>query len=154
MWVEFSLGLLVEIGVLVILIVCCPLSPSLVGRVSWWCAPLSEQREAERRSQALLRELLSEQQYHQVFTYGYLEVTSPSREDRVYRIPRRGGLVTVYEYGSVIMRLCLQSKEPLPKADVVVMHKLLIEANEQEYLQKANHVPALQTPAVGLGISC
>lgn len=49
-----------------------------------------------------------------------------------------GGLVTVYEHGSAIMRLCLQSQEPLPKADVVIMHKLLIEANEQEYLQKAN----------------
>ena len=29
--------------------------------------------------------------------------------------------------------------EPLPDGDVVVMHKLMIEANEQEYLQKANH---------------
>src|SRR5258708_3052580 len=28
--------------------------------------------------------------------------------------------------------------EPFPDGDVVVMHKLMIEANEEEYLQKAN----------------
>ena len=50
-------------------------------------------------------------------------------------------MVTVYEHGRAIMRLCLQSTEPLPRADVVVMHKLLIEANEQEYLHKANQLP-------------
>ncbi len=32
-----------------------------------------------------------------------------------------------------------RESEPLPDGDVVVMHKLMIEANEEEYLQKANH---------------
>lgn len=123
MWVEFVLGLLVTIGVLVVLIVGCRLQPSPLGRGSWWGARLSERREAEGRSQALLRELLSEQQYHQLLTSGYLEVPSSSREDRVYRIPSTVGMVTVYEHGRAIMRLCLQSTEPLPRADVVVMHK-------------------------------
>lgn len=141
MWVLFGLGLLVAIGFLVVLIVSCRQSPSPAGRMWRWCAPLSDGRSAESRSQALLREVLNETQYHQVLTCGYLEVTSPSLEDRVYRIPSTGGLVTVYEHGSVIMGLCLQPTQPLPKADVVVMHKLLIEASEQDYLQKANHFP-------------
>jgi hypothetical protein len=36
------------------------------------------------------------------------------------------------------MRLCLQPVECLPDADVVALHKLMIEANEENYLQKAN----------------
>jgi hypothetical protein len=36
------------------------------------------------------------------------------------------------------MRLCLQPLECLPDADRVVLHKLMIEANEETYLQKAN----------------
>jgi hypothetical protein len=36
------------------------------------------------------------------------------------------------------MRLCLQPVEYLPDADIVVLHKLMIEANEEAYLAKAN----------------
>ena len=141
MWVVFGLGLLVAIGFLAFLIVSCRQSPAWARRVSWWCAPQRDAHVAKRRAQALLRELLSETQYHQVHTSGYLEVPSPSLEGRVYRIPSMGGLVSVYEHGSVIMGLCLQPTQPLPKEDVVLMHKLLIEASEQEYLQKANRLP-------------
>jgi hypothetical protein len=42
------------------------------------------------------------------------------------------------ENGKAIMRLCLQPVDGLPDADVVVLHKLMIEANEETYLQKAN----------------
>ena len=86
-----------------------------------------------------------------MFTSGYLEVTSPSRANRVYRIPSTVGMVTVYEHGRAIMRLCLQPTEPLPRADIVVMDKLLIEANEQEYLHKANQLPVqIRTEMGGL----
>jgi hypothetical protein len=140
MWVVFGFGLFVALGFLILLIVSCCLSPSSAGRMSRWYAPLSDDHSAEGRAHALLHEVLGEAQYQQVLTCGYLDVTSPSLEDRVYRIPSTGGLVTVYEHGRAIMRLCLQPTQPLPKADVVVMHKLLIEANEQEYLQKANQL--------------
>src|SRR6266700_2841188 len=93
----------------------------------------------ESRAKALLREMLTENQYQQLIKFGYLEVPSPSIDYRVYRIPGSGGLVKVFERGSAVMELCLQPAEPLPDGDVVVMHKLMIEANEQEYLQKANH---------------
>ncbi len=81
----------------------------------------------------------SDNQYQQLIKSGYLEVASPNFDSRIYRIPGSGGLVKVFERGNAIMELCLQPAEPLPDGDVVVMHKLMIEANEQEYLQKANH---------------
>ena len=99
----------------------------------------SDHLSAESRAKVLLREMLSENQYQQLLKFGYLEVASPSIDSRVYRIPGAGGLVKVYERGCAVMELCLQPAEPLPDGDVVVMHKLMIEANEQEYLQKANH---------------
>ncbi len=98
-----------------------------------------EHYTAESRAKVLLREMLSENQYQQLMRSGYLEVPSPTYDHRVYRIPGSGGLVKVYERGTPLMELCLQPAEPLPDGDVVVMHKLMIEANEQEYLQKANH---------------
>jgi len=36
------------------------------------------------------------------------------------------------------MQLCVQPVERLPDADIVILHKLMIEANEESYLQKAN----------------
>lgn len=48
------------------------------------------------------------------------------------------GIVQVIENGRAIMRLCLQPVECLPDADIVVLHKLMIEGNEEAYLQKAN----------------
>jgi len=140
MWVVV-LGLLIAIGFLAFLIASCRQSPAWARRVRWWGAPPSDAHLAERRAQALLRALLSKTQYCQVHTAGYLEVPSPTLEGRVYRIPSMGGLVSVYEHGSVIMGLCLQPTQPLPKEDVVIMHKLLIEASEQEYLQKAHRLP-------------
>jgi hypothetical protein len=34
--------------------------------------------------------------------------------------------------------LCLQPIDEIPEADIVVIHKLMIEADEETYLQKAN----------------
>ena len=62
----------------------------------------------------------------------------PTEPRRVYRVPRSKGYVQVIENGRAIMRLCLQPVECLPDADIVVLHKLMIEGNEEVYLQKAN----------------
>ncbi len=37
-----------------------------------------------------------------------------------------------------IMPLCVQPVEGIPRADVVLTHKLMIEGNEQEYLRGAD----------------
>ncbi len=93
---------------------------------------------AERRAVDLLRDLLTPEQERQLLWRGYLEIPSPTEPRRVYRVPRVNGYVQVVENGRAIMRLCLQPVESLPDADVVVLHKLMIEANEEMYLQKAN----------------
>lgn len=94
---------------------------------------------AERRAAHLLRDVLTPEQCRQLLWYGYLEVPSPSSTCRVYRVPRaRDGFVQVIENGKAVMRLCLRPVERLPDADVIVLHKLMIEANEEYYLQKAN----------------
>jgi hypothetical protein len=93
---------------------------------------------SERRATSLLRDILTPEQFHQLLWHGYLEIPSPTEPQRVYRVPRTKGYVQVIENGRAIMRLCLQPVECLPDADVVVLHKLMIEANEEHYLQKAN----------------
>lgn len=93
---------------------------------------------AERRAGNLLRDMLTDEQCRQLAWRGYLEVPSPSTSQRVYRVPRTRGYVQVLEHGRAVMRLCVQPIECLPDADVVVLHKLMIEANEEFYLQKAN----------------
>src|SRR5579883_2154050 len=64
--------------------------------------------------------------------------TQPHRTSTCISCPRAKGYVQVIENGHAVMRLCLQPVECLPDADVVALHKLMIEANEETYLQKAN----------------
>jgi len=133
------LSLFLGIWLLFLLLAIYYLSQSPEGGIGRTRESRNEQLSAEGRAKALLREMLSDSQYQQLLKFGYLEVSSPSIDNRVYRIPSAGGLVKVYERGCAVMELCLQPAEPLPDSDVVVMHKLMIEGNEQEYLQKANH---------------
>lgn len=93
------------------------------------------------RAERLLRSLLDEHEYRQLMKRGYLDVASPSDAHRFYRIPLFIGRVRVYERGRAVLDLCVQPVEPLPSADVVAMHKLMIQGNEQEYLACANHFP-------------
>jgi hypothetical protein len=134
-----SLVLLVGIWLLFLLLAVYYLSQNSLPRLSRWRDSVSEHLSAEGRARMLLREMLSDGEYQQLTKFGYLEVASPTHEQRVYRIPSAGGLVRVYERGTAIMELCLQPAEALPDGDVVVLHKLMIQGNEQEYLAKANH---------------
>jgi len=134
-----TLSLFLGIWLLFLLLAIYYLSQAPDGRFGRFRESMSEHLSAESRAKVLLREMLSENQYQQLIKFGYLEVSSPSIDNRIYRIPGSGGLVKVYEKGCAVMELCLQPAEPLPDGDVVVMHKLMIEANEEEYLQKANH---------------
>jgi len=107
---------------------------------------------AERRAANLMRDVLTPEQCHQLLWCGYLEVPSPGFAGRVYRVPRtRGGFVQVMEDGKAVMRLCVQPVERLPDADVIILHKLMIEANEEYYLQKANKYLCVEPPAPVFG---
>jgi hypothetical protein len=103
-------------------------------RRAWWPVP------AERCAEGLLRELLTDAEYRHLCSRGYLDVVSPARPGRVYRVPRGPGLVLVLDGGRVTERLCVQPAESsLPEADVVLLHKLLIQSDEEGYLHTANH---------------
>ena len=95
-------------------------------------------REAEARAAALLEDLLTEDEHRQLERDGYLGVPSPSRPGRTYQVPRHGGRVRVYEGDAPVMALCVEPVEWLPDGDVVLLHKLMIEGNEAEYLRVAN----------------
>ena len=94
--------------------------------------------EANRRANELLRSVLTREQYRQLMRQGYLDIPSPRDPECIYRVPRSQGLVGVIEHGRRKANLCLQPLEMVPDADIVVMHKLMIEADEETYLQTAN----------------
>ncbi len=93
---------------------------------------------AEQRAKALLDELLTEAERGQLAKTGRLTVHSAEAPSREYLVPRWGGFVDVHEAGTLACRLCVQPTDWLPSADVVLMHKLLIEGDEQGYLRQAN----------------
>ena len=95
--------------------------------------------EPYRRADRLLRTVLTRAQYRQLMWRGYVDIKSPCDRKRVYRVPRDPGLVGMIEKGERKADLCLQPLEWVPGADIVVMHKLMIEADEETYLQTANH---------------
>jgi hypothetical protein len=96
---------------------------------------------ARQWSETLLRDLLGADEYTHLIQRGYLEVHSRSHPKRAYHIPRDGGFVTVFEQGEPVDLLCIGPAVPLPPADVVILHKLLIEVDEETYLRTANHMP-------------
>jgi len=95
-------------------------------------------RQAQERAEALLKRVLSPDEYERLQRRGYLEVPSKLHPTRTYRVPRHQGQVKVFEGETPILALCVQSVEPIPDADAVIMHKLMIEGNEEGYLQVAN----------------
>lgn len=99
--------------------------------------------EAQERAEQVVRSVLTVGEYEQLKIKGYLEIPSPGYPNRVYRIPPGAGMVAVLEGGRCVERLCAQSTSSIPEREVVVIHKLMIEANEQEYLKLANHFPCL-----------
>jgi CheY-like chemotaxis protein len=104
-----------------------------------WRGTRTHVEEGEAAAQGVLRALLTGEEYQQLTTQGYVEVRSRSRAERTYRIPCTGGQVRVLEGGQEVLRLCLQPTTMLPRGDVVLTHKLLLEADEEHYLRTANH---------------
>jgi hypothetical protein len=93
------------------------------------------------RATALLRAYLTKRQWKQLTQRGYVEVASPSVPGRSYRIPRAGGMVTLFQHGRPQVRLCVSPAEALPRDDVVLLHLVTINGDEQRYLETANPFP-------------
>lgn len=110
---------------------------SLLLLLGW---SISKCSRAERSAGELLQVVLTKEQCHQMAWRGYVDIASPSDPQRIYRVPKTSGPVQVREKGKLKMWLCLQPLEWLPDADIVVIHKLMIEADEETYLQKANQI--------------
>ena len=98
---------------------------------------LSATKAADRRAEELLRRALTEEQYRTLARAGYLAIESRLVPDRVYQI-RREGPVEVHERGQYQFILCLQPLILLPTSDVILLHKLLLEGDEQRYIETAN----------------
>lgn len=104
---------------------------------------------SSQRANELLRSLLSNEEYSQLTHYGYLDITSPRDPACIYRVPQLPGLVQVREKGQHTANLCLQPLECVPDADIVAIHKLMIEADEETYLQTANRLTSIRSEWLG-----
>jgi len=132
------IGLELLFVVVIVFLLCRAPFGAFSGRAMSGVGRRSEWREAQERAEALLKHVLSEDEYKSLDRRGYLELQSPSRAKRTYRIPRHQGQVKVYDGGVPVMALCVQSVDPIPDGDTIIMHKLMIEGNESEYLRVAN----------------
>ena len=94
--------------------------------------------DAEARAQELLARFLTTAQLAQLNTAGFIEVPSGMFPGRTYLIPRQPGQVRVAQQGCFAGSLCIQPTRWVPDSDAVLMHKLMIEGNEAEYLRMAN----------------
>ncbi len=117
----------------------------LVLAYGWWIWHYDQRSsaqepdaEAERRAAKLVEELLPERDRQRLAQVGYLEVPSPSVAGRVYLVPGGPGPVEVRESGELRLRLCVEPVEHLPRTEIVLMHKLMIEGDEAGYLRAAN----------------
>ena len=99
--------------------------------------------EAHRRADELLRSVVTCEQYRRLKLQGFIDIPSSHVPQRPYRVPRDAGFVRVIESGRQTAYLCLQPVEKVPDADIVVMHKLMIETDEESYLQLANKFRAI-----------
>lgn len=97
--------------------------------------------EADARADLLVRSVLTEDEYGRLQHDRFLDIPSPGFPKRSYRVPNGMGTVLVIEGGRCVGRLCVQSTAPIPERESVVIHKLMIEGNEADYLRQANHLP-------------
>ncbi len=127
-----------ELAATVLLLLVLPAAIAIRARWSGCYPSFTPQWDpgAAMRASALLSDLLSEGERQQLARYGFLAVPSPGVAGRVYRVPAGSGHVEVYEAGELAMTVCVQPMGPLPPGDVVAMHKLMIEGDEEGYLEQ------------------
>ena len=131
----------VLIGTLIVLAILWRMSRSLL-------VYQREQYAARKRAEALLRASISTEQYQQLLNRGYLEIPSRLYPGYLYRVPRGQQRVQIYEtnqtvtspYSRKLAELCIVPCDPVPDADMVLAHKLMIEADEQTYLSIDNRI--------------
>jgi hypothetical protein len=98
---------------------------------------------AERRAERLVEHFLTSEELAHLRRRGYLDVKSQAIPGRFYRIPIDPGMVAVIEPDKPRRMLCLKPQQHIPFAEHVLMHKLLLEGAEAEYLKRANCFTAI-----------
>lgn len=97
-----------------------------------------QRQGAETRADALLRALLTSDEYTQLRQHDFIEVPSRIWPSRRYRVPAAGTPIALYERDEPIALLCLVPTTSLPGREVVLAHKLFLEGDERSYLRRAN----------------
>jgi hypothetical protein len=109
------------------------------GVAVWW-QRWSAERQASRRADLLVRQVLSASEFAQLRREGFIEVPSRISPGRRYWIPAGGSPVAALEPDGRLVYLCLQPAQPVPRQELVVIHKLLLEGAEDEFWRRANQV--------------
>ena len=93
-----------------------------------------------QRAELLLAELLTSDELAELDARGFLEVPSRAHPGRRYRVPACPGWVAVVQDGQPFAWLCLRPRRALPPREMVLVHKLMLEADEEAYWRLANRV--------------
>jgi hypothetical protein len=99
-----------------------------------------ERKQADKRARALLLQLLNPEQRAQFLADEHFVVPSPRDRHRRYRIRRGrvGNIDVVSANGCVSKRLCVHPQEHVPDYDVMAAQLLMIRADEEMLLSRAN----------------
>jgi hypothetical protein len=103
---------------------------------------MAEQSEAEKRAEMLLQSVLDPAQREELKERGFftLETIAKNGERRIYRIKRgrSHNVEQVDASGRRIKTLCAHPRASVPNADTMVVQKLMLESQEEEFLRIAN----------------
>ena len=103
----------------------------------------ARQQEATRKARALLDSFLSEQQRQQLQRQQFFEVIARGSRTR-YRIHAgaHGNIERLDSRGRVVAKLCCHVKDhSLPDEDHMLIQRLMLEHNEDEFVKTANVTP-------------
>jgi hypothetical protein len=118
-----------------------PSRPSIREANEAWAAAEGERKLARERAEMLLMENLMPAQREELKQNGYFTLRRiDEKGTRFYRIHRgrSRNVEQVTEEGRRIMTLCAHPHENVPDADTMLAQKLMLMANEQEFLRVAN----------------
>ena len=103
-----------------------------------------EQTAANQRAEKLLQETLTPKERVELAEKGFFTLESISKRDgqrRLYRISRgrSRNVHQVDDNGRVIKTLCAHPMALVPDADTMLAQKLMLQADQDEFLRIANH---------------
>lgn len=107
---------------------------------------------ANSRAQEVLEQHLTPEQREDLRTFGWFDVEGKGRivgrlgfrrtQTRKFRIRLAGPMVDEMKSKGQFQHLCIMALDPLPKADVMLSWKLMIEADLPRFLKTANRIGA------------